>query len=145
MSYQPVRGYFEKLTYDALLSSGVAAADIHFANFGETAAPSDKTYAVVALSFGRGVEDVVGCEGQEALNGSISVNVHTPKQQGSKPGEDICWAVIRAWLGINKRLVDHSPLENATCKTINGPLTLAPDARPHHVNVISCVFRARVA
>ena len=144
MSYQPVRGFFQKLTYDALVSAGVAAADIHFDNFGETAAPADRSYAVVAMSFGQGIDNVVGCEGLENLNGSLQCNIYTPKQQGSKPGEDISLEVVKEWSALNRRTTAHPGLEQAACLSIDGPQTLAPDQRPHHVNVISCVWKARV-
>ena len=144
-NYQNVRGYFEQLTYQALLTGGIAAADIHFDNFGETAAPSDRSYAVVSLSFGQGVEDVLSCEGLERLRGTINCVVYTPKQQGSKPGEDICLEVIKAWNGVNKRsTVFTAPLLEAACQNIDGPQSLAPDQRPHHANVTTCGWRARV-
>ena len=146
MTYQDVRGYFEKLTYDALVAGGIAAADIHFDNFGETAAPSDRSYAVVSLGFGQGIEEVLGCEGMERLRGTINCVVYTPKQRGSKPGEDIMLEVIKAWSGVNRRTTTFiAPLVNAACQNIDGPQTLAPDQRPHHVNVASCGWRARVA
>ena len=145
MTYQGVRGYFEEACYKALMAAGVADADISFDNWGETAAPADRPYAVVALSFGNSVEDTLSCEGLENLRGSLQVNVYTPKQKGSKPGEDIALAVLKAWGTINKHGTSHAPLLRATCRNISGPTTIAPDQRPHHVNVVSCAFTARVA
>ena len=145
MTYQDVRGYFEKACYDAIKGAGVAAADIHFDNFGETAAPADRSYAVVSLSFGGTVEDTLSCEGLERLRGSLQCNIYTLKQKGSLPGEDIALAVLKAWGTINKHGTSHAPLLRATCRNISGPTTIAPDQRPHHVNVVSCAFTARVA
>ena len=133
MTFQDVRGYFEQACHLALVTAGVADADISFDNWGETAAPADRSYAVVALSFGNSVEDTLSCEGLENLRGSLQVNIYTPKQKGSKLGEDIALAVLKAWNTINKHGTSH------------GPTTIAPDQRPHHVNVISCAFTARAA
>ena len=145
MSYQNVRGYFEQACYTALTTAGVAAADISFDNYGETAAPADRPYAIVALSFGGTVEDTLSCEGLERLRGSLQVNIYTPKQKGSKPGEDISLEVIKAWNAINATKTFTAPLLNAACHYIEGPATLAPDQRPHSVNVVSCAFKARVS
>jgi hypothetical protein len=145
MTFQDVRGYFEKACYSALMTAGVPAADISFDNYGETAAPADRPYAVVALSFGNSVEDTLSCEGLENLRGSLQVNVYTPKQKGSKSGEEIALAVLKAWNTINRHGTSHAPLIRATCRDINGPTTIAPDQRPHHVNVVSCAFSARAA
>ena len=145
MTYQDVRGYFEKACHTAIQSAGVAAADISFDNYGETAAPADRPYAIVALSFGGTVDNTLSCEGLERLRGSLQVNVYTPKQQGSKPGEDIAMAVLKAWSVINSTKAFTAPLLNAACLNIEGPSTVAPDQRPHHVNVVSCAFVARVA
>ena len=145
MSYQNVRGYFEQACYTALTTAGIAAADISFDNYGETAAPADRPYAIVALSFGGTVEDTLSCEGLERLRGSLQVNIYTPKQKGSKPGEDISLEVIKAWNAINATKTFTAPLLNAVCHNIEGPATLAPDQRPHSVNVVSCAFKARVS
>ena len=145
MTYQNVRGYFEQACYTALTTAGVAAADISFDNYGETAAPADRPYAIVALSFGGTVEDTLSCEGLERLRGSLQVNIYTPKQKGSKPGEDISLEVIKAWNAINATKTFTAPLLNAACHNIEGPATLAPDQRPHSVNVVSCAFKARVS
>ena len=150
MTYQDVRGYFEKACYDAIKGAGVAAADIHFDNYGETAAPADRPYAIVALSFGNTVEDTLSCEGLERLRGSLQVNIYTPKQKGSVAGETIALAVLKAWGTINKHGTSHAPLIHAKCRDIEGPATInegpartSSDQRPHHVNVVSCAFEAQ--
>ena len=144
MTFQTVRGYFEKVTFDGL-RLGMSAADIHFDNFGETAAPADRDYAIVSLTFGSSIEDVIGCEGKEALIGTLQVNLYTVKQKGSVRGEELALEVIKAWGAINKRGANHTPLIHAKCLNIEGPITIAPDQRPHHVNVVSCSFRATAA
>ena len=144
-TYQDVRGYFEKACYTALTTAGIPAADISFDNYGETAAPADRPYAIVALSFGNTVVDTLSCEGVERLRGSLQVIIYTPKQKGSKPGEDIALAVLKAWNAINATRTFTAPLLSAACRGIEGPAALSTDQRPHHVNVVSCAFAARVS
>lgn len=144
-TFQDVRGYFEKATFDALRTGTLPAADIHFDNFGETAAPADRDYAIVSLTFGNSIEDVIGCEGKETLIGTLQCNIYTTKQEGSVRGEELSLSVLKAWNAINKRGTDHKPLIHAKCLNIEGPITIAPDQRPHHANVVSCSFRAMAA
>ena len=143
-NYQDVRGLFEKTTYDALRAAGIAADAVFFDNFGETPPGPDVSYALVSLTFDSTVQDVIGCEGLEDLRGTLQCNVYTPKKQGSKPGEDICLEVVQGWLALNRRSTVHpSGIGEAVVRNLDGPRTIAPDARPHHVNVISCAFYAR--
>ena len=97
MSYQLIRGTFESRTAQALINAGISADAIYWDNVGETP-PVAGMYATISMSFTDTVEDTVHCEGLEALRGSLSVNVYTAKNQGSKQGEDICFEVIKAWL-----------------------------------------------
>jgi len=141
--FQDVRGYFEKECFVALQAGGIAPADIAFDNFVETAAPADRSYAIVSLTFGQTVTDTIGCEGSENILGTLQCNIYTPKQKGSVAGETAALEVLKAWNAINKRNTDHSPLEVAACRGIEGPITIAPDQRPHHANVVSCTVFAR--
>jgi len=146
MSYQPIRGLFEKTTYDALRTAGVDADAIFFDNFGETPPGPDTSYAVVTLTFDSTVEDVIGCEGAENLRGTLQCNVYTAKKQGSKPGEDICLDVVQGWLALNRRSTAHpTGVAEAVVRNLDGPRTVAQDVRPHHVNVVSCAFYARAS
>jgi len=144
MSYQPVRGLYQKRTYDALVAAGVGTDHVYFDNYGETPPDASQTYALVSLTFGATVEDNIGCEGSERLRGTLQVNLYVPKQQGSKPGEDIALEVIKAWNGMNKRTFDPTPLLSAHTISMEGPLTLGPTPQPHHAVVCSCSFIARV-
>jgi hypothetical protein len=141
--FQNVRGYFEKECFIALQAGGIAAADIAFDNFVETAAPADRSYAIVSLTFGQTVTDTIGCEGAENILGTLQCNIYTPKNKGSLAGETAALEVLKAWNTINKRGTDHGPLEVAACRGIEGPISLAPDKRPHHANVVSCTVFAR--
>lgn len=145
MTFQPLRGYFENQCFIALQAGGIAAADIAFDNFVETAASADRSYAIVSLTFGQTVTDTIGCEGAENIIGTLQCNIYTPKNKGSLAGETAALEVLKAWNAINKRGTDHSPLEVAACRRIEGPITLAPDKRPHHATVVSCSILARVA
>lgn len=160
-TYQDVRGLFEKTTYDALRKAvdpatpGVAAAEIFFDNFGETPPGPDVPYALVSLTFDSTVQDVFGssdCQGVEDLRGTLQCNVYTPKNKGSKPGEGICLNVMKDWLAIKNKLAQDNlalpagqtpAVVQAAVRNLDGPRTIAPDARPHHVNVVSCAFIAR--
>ena len=145
MSFQDVRGVFQKLTADALVTGGIAATDISFDNWGQTAGQADISYAIMTFSFATGVIDAVACQGQERLNGNMQVNINVPKQQGSKAAEDIALEVLKAWNDLNIHGKDHTPLLSASTRNIAGPLTLAPTEKPHHTVVISCAWAARVA
>lgn len=140
--FQDVRGYFENQCFIALQAGGIAAADIAFDNFLETPAPADRSYAIVSLTFGQTVTDTIGCEGAENILGTLQCNIYTPKQKGSVAGETAALEVLKAWNTINKRGTDHTPLVHAACRGIEGPITIAPDTRPHHVNVVSCTVIA---
>lgn len=145
MSYQDIRGTFQKLTADALIAGGIASTDISFDNWGETAGQADTSYAIMTMSFADGVIDTVACQGQERLNGNIQVNINTPKQQGAGPAESIALEVLKAWNDLNISGKDHAPLLSASTRNIAGPLSLAPADRPHHTVVVSCSWAARVA
>lgn len=145
MTFQDVRGTFQKLTADALIAGGIASTDISFDNWGETAGQADTSYAIMTMSFANGVIDTVACQGQERLNGNIQVNINTPKQQGAGPAEAIALEVLKAWNDLNINGKDHSPLLSASTRNIAGPLSLAPTDRPHHTVVVSCSWAARVA
>ena len=103
-------------------------------------------YAVISLSFDQIVQDVVGCEGLEDLRGSLNCAIYTPKQRGSKPGEDIAAEVVKFWVITNRQSTAHlTGVEQLAFRNITGPSTIAPDQRPHHVNVVTCGFIARAA
>ena len=145
MSFQIVRGAFESEAFKALtVDAGLDPANVFFDNFGETP-PASGVYATVNFSFSTPVVDTVSCEGLENLQGSLSVNVYTPKNQGSKAGEDACLALMRNWQAINRwKPEPDDVLRRACTREIEGPFTIAPDSRPHHVNNVSCTWMARV-
>ena len=86
MSYQTIRGEFESRTYDALVDAGVDTAKIFFDNVGQTP-PTSGSYATISMSFTDTIVDTVSCEGLEDLRGSLSVNVYTSKNKGSRVRE----------------------------------------------------------
>ena len=145
MTFQLVRGFFESDVYAALTTAGVPATSIFWDNVGETP-PTSGPFATVNFSFGTTVADTTSCEGLEDLRGQLSVNVYTPKNQGSKAGEDICLEVMKSWHQINAdKSQAGDPLQMTCIRNIEGPTTIAPDQRPHHVNNISCSWMARAA
>ena len=145
-TFQDVRGIFEARAMQDLKAAGIAPSRIFFDGVGETPGKADQAYAVVSFSFTDTVQDTVFCEGIEDLRGSLQVNVYTPKNRGSKPGEDICAEVMKGWQEINKwRAQPGDTIRQACIRNIEGPITLAPDTRPHHVNVCSATWLCRPA
>ena len=146
MTFQLIRGSLEERARQDLNAAGVDKNLIAFDNVGETPGKADETYAVVSLSFTDTVQDTVACEGIEDLRGSIQVNVYTPRNECSKQGEDLCLAVMKGWQEINKwRAQPTDPILQMCIRNIEGPTTLAPDTRPHHVNVVSATWICRAA
>lgn len=145
-SFQDVRGFFEAQAMADLKTAGIADNLIFFDNIGETPGRADQSYAVVSLSFTDTVADTVACEGLEDLRGSIQINCYTPKNQGSKPGEDICAQVMKGWQVINTMRPDPAgTIKQACIRNIEGPQTIAPDQRPHSVHVCNATWMARAA
>jgi hypothetical protein len=144
MSFQQVRGAMAKLTSDALIAAGVPLADQVFDNTLETP-PKDPagTYAALNLSFPQVVAETIGCDGADLIVGSANLLLYTPKRHGMKSAEDICQAVLKEWVRVNKATVNESGVHLRT-RSINGPSALAPDERPHQVTSLSCAFSARV-
>ena len=146
-SFQTVRGVFETQIRQDLLTAGVTADAIFFDNVGETPKPSDESYAVVSMGFVQTVQDVFpGDGGLETLQGTLNVVVYTPKNRGSKPGEDIICEVMKGFQTINRSMSQSGdPVMSANVRNIQGPITVESGERPHHVNTCSGVFTARVS
>ena len=140
-NFQQIRGLFERTTFDALQAGGIAPELVFFDGVQETPPDSATPYAVVSLSFDQTALDMVGCP-VEAIKGSLMVNIYTPKQRGSRPGEDMAAEVLRAWVQLN--LAPQTSLRPRV-QNIDGPRTIAPDARPHHAHSMSCSFTAAAA
>ena len=141
MTFQQIRGLFESVTAEALVLGGIPMERICFDGVAETPPDSATPYAVVSLSFDQTATETVGCA-VEAIKGSLMCNIYTPKNRGSRPGEDIAAEVLRSWVALNlaRQTADRPRVQN-----IEGPRTLAPDARPHHVHALSCSFTAKAA
>ena len=150
MTFQLVRGEFEKRTRDGLIGAGVPSSAVFFDNVGENP-PRDGSYAVISISFTDVVVDTVSCEGVEDLRGSLSVNVYTSKNRGSKEGEDICLAVLKAWIEINKySAAPADTIRTMVTRSLEGPYTIAPTTQTDqqqakHINNVACSWLARTA
>ena len=145
-TFQDVRGYFEAQAMADLKTAGIADNLIFFDNVGETPGQADQSYAVVSLSFTTPVQDTLACEGIEDLRGSIQVNCYTPKNRGSKPGEDICLQVMKGWQVINTTRPDPADTVKQACiRSIEGPLSVNGGDRPHAVHVCTATWIARAA
>jgi hypothetical protein len=144
MSIQDVRGAIAKLTSDALVAAGVPFADQHWDNVGETPSKDAAgTYSVINISIPQLTEETIGCEGVDAILGSVNVLLYTPKGQGMKPAEDTLLTVTKAWIAENAKR-GSTTTTTLRVRNINGPNGLAPDQRPHQVTSLSAAFTARV-
>jgi len=144
VTFQAVRGAMQKLTSDALIAAGIPFTQHCFDNVQEDP-PVDPSgsYAVINLSFPQSVVEMIGCDGADAIIGSCNLLVYTPKRQGMKPAEDIMQSVLKAWVDANRWSSNYQAVHLRT-RNINGPNTLAPDARPHQATALTCAFTARV-
>ena len=144
MSFQQIRGAMAKLTSDALAAAGIPLTAQVFDNTAETP-PADPagTYATISISFPQVTVEAIGCEGADRIIGSANLLLYSPKRQGMKPAEDICQAVLKEWVRVNKAAVNEGGVHLRT-RNVNGPNALAPDERPHQVTSLSCAFTARV-
>jgi hypothetical protein len=144
MTIQDVRGAIAKLTSDALVAAGIPFADQHWDNVGETPGKDAAgTYAVINISVPQLTEETIGCEGVDAILGSVNVLLYTPKGQGMKPAEDTLLTVTKAWIAENAKR-GSTTTTTLRVRNINGPNGLAPDQRPHQVTSLSAAFTARV-
>ena len=145
-TYQTVRGYLEAGVMQSLKSGGIDDSRIFFDNVGETPGKADQMYAVVSLSFTDTIQDTISnCGGIESLTGSIQVNIHTPRNEGSVPGETVALEVIKDWQHLNRWMAQPGdPILSASIRNVDGPISLAPTARPHHTTVVSATWTMRV-
>ena len=145
-TYQTVRGYLELGAMQSLKNSGIDDSRIFFDNVGETPGKADQKYAVVSLSFTDTIQDTLSnCGGIESLTGSIQVNIYTPRNEGSVPGESAALEVIKDWNNMNKWMASPGdPILSMSIREIDGPITLAPDKRPHSTVVVSATWTMRL-
>ena len=145
-TYQDVRGYLELGAMQSLKNAGVNDEQIFFDNVGETPGKADQKYAVVSLSFTDTIQDTISnCGGIETLTGSIQCNIYTPRNVGSVPGESAALSVIEDWNNMNKWMASPGdPISSMSIREIDGPTSLAPTARPHHVTVVSARWTMRL-
>ena len=145
-TYQDVRGYLELGAMQSLKDAGISDELIFFDNVGETSGKADQLYAVVSLSFTDTIQDTISnCGGIETLTGSIQCNIYTPRNVGSVPGESVALSVIGDWNNMNKWMAaPGDPVLSMSIREIDGPISLAPDKRPHAVHVVSARWTMRL-
>ncbi len=145
-TYQDVRGYLELGAMQSLKNAGIDDELIFFDNVGSTPGKADQSYAVVSLSFTDTIQDTISnCGGIESLTGSILVSIHTPRNVGSVPGESAALEVIKDWNGFNQWMASPGdPVRSVSIREIDGPISLAPTAKPHHVTVVSATWTMRL-
>ena len=142
---QDIRGQIEVTTATALQVAGINPAAVVFDNTIESR-PQALPMATIAVSFSRFAVSGLGpCEPGEALTGTVSVTIGTAKGQGSRQGEEMASAVVRAWAGLHgDRLSVPAPAPQLYFRNIEGPVTVAPGTVPVHAVVVTASFSARV-
>ena len=145
-TYQTVRGYLEAGAMQSLKNAGIDDSRIFYDNVGDSPGKADQMYAVISLSFTNTIQDTVSnCGGIESLTGSIQVNIYTPRNEGSVPGETAALEVIKSWNNANTWMAQPGdPILSMSIRDIDGPISLAPTARPHHVTVVSARWTMRL-
>jgi hypothetical protein len=139
MSFQDIRGALEQNTLDALTSAGVAATDVFFDGVGLSRPAADSTWAQVSISFTDIKQDLIGCDGGEDIRGTVQCNIYSPEDQGSRTGEDIAAAVLKAWSATLKW--DAATRARIRCRNLDGPRRInTPTNEPHACHVVSAAF-----
>jgi hypothetical protein len=148
MSFQDIRGALEQNTLDALTSAGVTATDVFFDGVGLSRPAADSTWAQVSISFTDIKQDLIGCDGGEDIRGTVQCNIYSPEDQGSRTGEDIAAAVLKAWSGTLKW--DAATRTRIRCRNLDGPRAIANNVLqsgfgaqspfPHRCHVVSAAF-----
>ena len=145
-TYQTVRGYLEAGAMQSLKNAGIDDSRIFYDNVGESPGKANQMYAVISISFTDTIQDTVSnCGGIESLTGSIQVNISTPRNEGSVPGETAALEIIKSWNNANRWMASPGdPILSMSIRDIDGPISLAPTARPHHVTVVSARWTMRL-
>ena len=145
-TYQTVRGYLEAGAMQSLKNAGIDDSRIFYDNVGSTPGKADQMYAVISISFTDTIQDTVSnCGGIESLTGSIQVNISSPRNEGSVPGETAALEVIKSWNNANRWMASPGdPILSMSIREIDGPISLAPTERPHHGTVVSARWTMRL-
>ena len=129
-TYQTVRGYLEAGAMQSLKNAGIDDSRIFYDNVGESPGKADQMYAVISISFTDTIQDTVSnCGGIESLTGSIQINISTPRNEGSVPGETAALEVIKSWNNANRWMASPGdPILSMSIRDIDGPISLAPNS-----------------
>lgn len=142
-SYQPIRGFFEKLTSDALVAGGIPKQRHYFDNVQETAPSSERTWAQIHLSFSNTTETVIGCKPMLRLQGPLQCLIYVPKAIGMLDGENAAAEVLAAWCETDHVFFPGPPGLHPRTRSHDGPRRVELDRAPWQVISLSCVFSAR--
>jgi hypothetical protein len=109
---------------------------------------ADSTWAQVSISFTDIKQDLIGCDGGEDIRGTVQCNIYTPEDQGSRTGEDIAAAVLKAWSATLKW--NAATRTRIRCRNLDGPRAInnnvveggfgAQSPFPHRCHVVSAAF-----
>lgn len=141
MTLQTVRGAMEAVILDALVAGGLAAANVYWQNVQETPPDHGTPWATVTISFPRLVLPSIGCEGDDAILGTVGVLLYWPKQEGPAPAEAVLTGLVAAWCDLNHPL-QANPARLRT-RNQEGPTMTPPGSLPWATFSASCSFTGK--
>jgi len=136
MSLQAIRQFFESRVAEA-----VAPLQLYVDNQVFTEADSTREYALMRIDFGVVSEPVLG-DSVETIQGSLVVELFTPKGEGPGRSQVLSTQVLRALNSITRVPHREAATVRGSVSQVFGPNFYALDGRPHHLSKLSCGFRA---
>ncbi len=136
MTLQTIRRFFEEK-----VAAAVAPMPLLVDNQNFTEADSAQEYASMRLDFGVFSEPVIG-DSLEAIQGSLVVELYTPKGIGAGRSQVLATQVLTALNSINRLPQLESDTVRGSVGQVIGPNFYALDGRPHFLARLSCGFRA---
>ena len=136
MTIQTIRRFFEDK-----VAAAIAPMPLLVDNQNFTEADSAKEYAAMRLDFGIFSEPVIG-DSIESIQGSLIVELYTPKGIGPGRAQELATQVLRALNAINRLPNRDGDLVRGSVSEVIGPSFTAIDGRPHFLARLSCGVRA---
>jgi len=136
MTIQAIRRFFEDK-----VAAAIAPMPLLVDNQTFTEADSTREYAAMRLDFGVFSEPVVG-DSLESIQGSLVVELYTPKGIGAGRSQQLAVQVLTALNTINRLPQLQADEVRGSVGQVIGPTFYALDGRPHFLARLSCGFRA---
>lgn len=140
MSFQAIRRFYEEPVRAAAATLS-PPVPVFFDNQPFTDADAAKEHILMRLNFGSTTEEVLG-DTVEAVQGTLVVEVYTPKGKGPGRGQLIATKVMQALFSINRspRLLANNV--RGSIGASSGPSFYPLEGRPHFLTRLGCGFRA---